>query len=107
MLKKVLFIVTLSTVFITGGISESPKEEPIKQKLKKFSESNFDVNFSYPEDISILYNPHGGAARVDFFYAKKYIGILLISSLPKSINQEMFINQGKKPSHVLFISNSV
>ena len=63
--------------------------------LKEFTEQNFGVRFSHTTNLSISYNPHGGADRVLLSCQGQAIGGLLVCPAPPVESIKEFIETGK------------
>jgi hypothetical protein len=68
-----------------------------KPPLKQFRENNFGVMFNHSEDITIDYNPHGGANQAAMSWKGKPIGGLkILRSHPKVESDAEFVEAIKK-----------
>ena len=82
-------------IWLTGNVLGWANDTG-QTNLTTFTEQNFGIRFSHSKNLSISYNPHGGADRVMLAYNGKSIGGLLVRPAPSTDSIKKFIEAGKQ-----------
>jgi len=96
------------TVICLIGCGSTPRDNVSPQQpLGHFQDANFGVRFSHTGALTISYDPHGGADRVEMSWRGKRVGGLVIRPAPPVGNVKDFITSGKEYYTTKYDASSV